>query len=193
MDVAQVERLSVGFLRVEAVGTAKEMASLVSAAAVVRECCAHLGGEQGVRLERVSRAAVAVEGMTVAPVVAIPGLIVRLFVRGEAIVPFVGSPAASLEAGVVADAVVQRAVRQGVDDESIRASCLEGGNFEPVHRAVPDGDGRSRLRIEGKRQGGVPVGVRQRGRRGRIVATACQKAENKKRCRQTNVSAPHGI
>ena len=189
MDVAQVERLSVGFLRVEAVGTAKEMASLVSAAAVVRECCSHLGGEHGVRLEGVARAAVAVEGMTVAPVVAIPGPVVRR----EAIVPFVGSPAASLEAGVVADAVVQCAVRQGVDDESIRASCLEGGNFEPVHRAVPDGDGRSRLRIEGKRQGGVPVGVSLRGRRGRIVATACQKAENKKRCRQTNVSAPHGI
>ena len=155
MYVAEVKGLSVGFFRVETVGTAQYVPALIAASRVITRFCADGFGEHGVWLEGVARTAIAVERLAVPPSASVPVLVVRR----EACIPLERRPAVCLEPCVVADAEVQGAVGKSMDDERVGRACRERRNLHAVDGAVPDLSRRSGFGIEELRRDGVPVVV----------------------------------
>ena len=128
--------------------------------------------EAGIQL--VGTATIAVEGLTFSPPSAFPHLVVRRI----AFVPLVCRPAIRLEPCVVTYAIVQCAIRQGVNDKSICRTRLQRRNLQTIHCRTAESCRRGVFCEERQRLTDIGIQVRlRRCRRSTAAVTAISEVE----------------
>ena len=142
---------------------------------MILKSCLILLGQQWVGLERATVARVAIEALTITPVVTVP---VLLF-GAQTYIPLVGGPAVCLQRAVVLHAVVHHAIAEGVNHKEVLRTTLQTGHLEPVGHLLHI-SGRRLSAVEcfllGDKSGvAVGIGGAASGWCQRIVVIACGK------------------